>query len=251
MRHPTPHIRRHARPGGLVAGAPRDEGFTLVELTVTLAVLAIVFGIAISLIVGLQQQQVNLLATVEGSHQEQIANQEVIQYLRAASTPDCAYGCLTDRTLTLPVQVGTPVGSALPNTDTVTMSYVQPANGHIYGELSVDYTSHTGTSRTLGTYYVLSPGSGTPIFTYLEYTPGSADGSLTPMATLPVPTCAYSNIAAIRIHLSFFAGPSDLPTRGYAADIATTLDTTIYLRNSAAFEGSTTTTSPKSPPCND
>ncbi len=221
-----------------------DDGMTLVELTVTLAILGVVFGITFGLIIGIEQQQVNTLDTINGSQQEQIASQEVIQYLRAAVTPSTA-AVLTSSTLTLPVLSGEPSGTNTFYQDAVTMTY-QVGKTNDTGTLKVTYQSHSGTSRILGTYYVLAPTGS--IFTYYDYIPGQS-GSLQAMAFQggSIPSCAYWKIAAVGINVSFFANPEDLPTRGYAADIATTLSTTVFLRNSDGFLGDTTTTAPSSP----
>ena len=51
-----------------------------------------------------------------------------------------------------------------------------------------------------------------------------------------------SSIVAVGIDVSFFAGPEAIPTRGYAADIATTLNTIVYLHNTVAYGTPATTT---------
>ena len=69
-----------------VATARRDgdAGFTLIELIVTMAILLMVTVITSGLIIGFQQQNQNVGATVNGSRQAQIAGTALIQYLRAA-----------------------------------------------------------------------------------------------------------------------------------------------------------------------
>lgn len=226
-----------------------DDGFSLVELSVTLIITGIIFGLTFGLIIGLQQQQLNIRATVAGSQQSQLASQEVVQYLRAGASPPAG---TTESTtsVTLPAYVGTAVGAQNPQSATVQVTYAAGKAGSLVGTGTLDVT-FTGQPvsgpvivRKIATYFVLAPNAATPIFTYYEYAPTGAPGTLLKMASVPITqTCALQKIVAVGVNVSFFAGPQATPTRGYAGDIATTLHTTVFLRNTSLIFGSTTTTS--------
>jgi prepilin-type N-terminal cleavage/methylation domain-containing protein len=231
-----------------------DAGFSLVELVVALAVMAVVVGLTVGFIIGLEQQQVNVDATVAGSRQAQLAAQEVVQYLRAAATPTAGAGVTETSTEAMfPAYIGSGVtGSPAPSTAELTVQYVPGtgAGSDVSGEGRLQVTFQgSKSSRVVDTFYVLAPNLSTrppytPIFRYESYDPNNP-GQLHYMA-MPAggitQQCALSQIVAIEIDASFFAGPSDTPTRGYAVDTASTVDTTIFLRNTKSVYGSTTTT---------
>jgi prepilin-type N-terminal cleavage/methylation domain-containing protein len=241
-----------------------EAGFTLVELIVTMLILSIVFGITMGLIIGLKQQQVNLSATVAGANQSQLASQEVIQYLRAASSP-VSGSAETANGFVLPAYIGqstNPLAIA-PQSVTVSAQYTTGHPGGLTGTGSLEITFTGGAiTRQIATYYVLAPATNTPMFSYWMYNPASP-GNLqmipwvvtTPVTNPPqINNACLSDIVAVEINASFFAGPQDLPTRGYAIDIATTVNTTVFLRNSNLVFGSTTvaptvTTAPPVPAC--
>jgi type II secretory pathway pseudopilin PulG len=239
-----------------------EAGFTVTEMAVTLVVMGIVFGLVMGLIVGLQQQQVNVRATTAGIEQSQLASSELIQYLRAASALVVNSSTASVRPndgpdlddLTVTALIGTSSSGAV---QPVTISVNYSASGSQLkgtGVLTVTFTG-TAASRTIATYYVLAPCTATPcpaseapLFTYYEYSTTGSPGSVVaiPATSIPEPQglkeqCALQKIVAIGINISFFAGPSDTPTRGYAADVATTIQTMVFLRNVSVVYGSTTT----------
>lgn len=235
-----------------------SAGFSLVELTVTLAIMAIVVTLTVGLIVGLQKEQVNVNSTITGARQSQLASSEVVQYLRAAATPisasvsppSPAYPSWfsgsyseTDTSLELPVWIGVQTAPSTPNVDILQLTYQSsctPACPAGAGELKVTIIGDTGKSRTLATYAVVAPS--TPIFTYYSYAPNTGDTQ--PMAVPAggiTANCALVQIVAVSINLSMFASGSHADTSPFAADLATTLQTTVYLRNADATFGSTTT----------
>jgi prepilin-type N-terminal cleavage/methylation domain-containing protein len=226
-----------------------EAGFTLVELVVTMLILSIVFGITMGLIIGLKQQQVNLSATAAGLSESQLASQEVVQYLRAASSP-VSGSAETATGFVLPAYIGSSISPTImtPQSVTISAQYATGAVGGLTGTGTLDITFTGGAfSRKIATYFVLSPNLSTPMFTYYQYNPTSP-GALQsiPLSGTPaeVPSAELPDIVAVGINASFFAGPQDLPTRGYAIDISTTVNTTVFLRNSNLVFGSTTTLAP-------
>jgi hypothetical protein len=246
-----------------------ESGFSVVEMAVTLIVLAIIFGLTTGLIIGLQQQQVNVRATTSGVQQSQLAASEMIQYLRATSAVIVNPSSATVRPndgpdlddVTVTANIGTNSSGVV---QPVTISINYTTSGSILkgtGLLDVTFTGKPASgpvlTRTVASYYVLAPctaapcpASAAPIFTYYEYNPNGSAGSLIaiPASSIPEPQgltqqCALQKIVAIGINASFFAGPSDTPSRGYAANVATTVQTTVFLRNVSLVYGSTTTTS--------
>lgn len=247
-----------------------DAGFSLTELTVTLVIMAIVVGLTVGMIVGIQQEQVNVNNTVTGSRQSQLASEEVVQYLRAASTPISPSGSPptggypswftgsyteTSTSLELPVWVGvqSPTPST-PNVDVMQLTYSGSCNPKCpagAGELQVTITGQKG-SRTVATYYVVAPGANQPIFTYSSYVyvKGATTGT-TQVMGMPAggitENCALVQIVAVQVDMSLFASAGHQLVSAYAADLATTLQTTIYLRNADDTFSSTTTSVPTPP----
>lgn len=231
-----------------------DAGFSLVEMTVTLVIMAVVVGLTVGMIVGLQQEQVNVNSTVTGARQSQLASEEVVQYLRAASTPLTGYpswftGSYTETgsTLEMPVFVGDQSSpGSTPNVDVMQLTYVSSCNPKCpggAGELQVTITGAHG-SRTVASYYVVAPAAGKPIFTYYSYVYNSKGQTTGATQTMGVPiteNCALGQIVAVSIDVSLFASGAHQLVSAYAADLATTLQTTIYLRNADDTFTSTTT----------
>jgi prepilin-type N-terminal cleavage/methylation domain-containing protein len=252
-----------------------DAGFTLIELIVTMSIMLIIMVIMSAFMVGFQQQNENVGSTVNGSRQAQIAGTALVQYLRAAvqiaGSPPINGTCATPTTLnTTPLSTnagtdnlgvvayaGNPSTPASPTaTPTLTPIYVTYTPGtrplpYGTGTLTVQfgYAGGTGcTVRIVKTFYVLAPSA--PIFTYYAYTSApytsppnttNVQGTIAAIPTGSVSAC-LSSIVAIGIDATFFAGPRAVPTRGYAADVATTLNTIVYLHNTVAYGVPATTT---------
>lgn len=239
-----------------------DGGFSLVELTVTLVIMAVVVGLTVGMIVGLQQEQVNVNNTVTGARQSQLASQEVVQYLRAASTPLSGYPSWftggyteTSSSLEMPVFVGDQSSpGSTPNVDVMRLTYngsCTPKCPAGAGELQVTLMGAKA-SRTVATYYVVAPAANQAIFTYYSYVyvKGATTGATQVMSMPPggiTEDCALIQIVAVSIDVSLFASGTHQLVSAYAADLATTLQTTIYLRN-ADDTFSSTTTSVVTPP---
>jgi prepilin-type N-terminal cleavage/methylation domain-containing protein len=203
-------------------------GFTLVELAVCLLLMGIVTALTVGLTEGLEQQQTNVTDTVNGARQSQFAAEEVIQYLRAATIPTGVTETSTEAIF--PALVGDASGSnTTPVSVTITLKYLPSTS-----QLQVQFAG-TAKTRVFDTYDVIGT---TGIFTYYEY---GSDGALVPMTAPFSAQCALNQIVAIGIDVSFLAGPSNSPPRTGSADLATTLDTTVFLRNTKLVYGSTTT----------
>jgi prepilin-type N-terminal cleavage/methylation domain-containing protein len=243
-----------------------DAGFTLIELVVTMAILLVIMAIMSAFMVGFQQQNENVGSTVNGSRQAQIAGTALIQYLRAAvqiaGSPPLT-GSPTPTTLnTTPLlanagtnqlgivaDVGTPTAAETPTLTPIYVTYTPGTRPLPYGTgtLTVQF-GYGSTVRIVKTFYVLAPS--TPIFTYYAYTSApytsppnttNVQGTIAPIPSASLSAC-LSSIVAVGIDATFFAGPRAVPTRGYAADVATTLNTVVYLHNTIAYGVPATTT---------
>jgi prepilin-type N-terminal cleavage/methylation domain-containing protein len=226
-----------------------DAGFSLLELVTALAILLVVVGLTVGLIVGLQQQEQGVVATIGGSQQSQLAAQDILEYLGAASSinpGDVAAGASAD-SLTVESYIGNagePSGDGAPVTDSAQIQIVYTGGGGPSGtgRLTVTYTglSSTGVPNgdadTVSTYAVLAPPNNSPIFTYYEY---AATPPSTTVLTAPVTGGCDSKVIAIGINLSFLPGQSGDATHGYASDIPTTLDTVVFPGNISGSTGST------------
>lgn len=255
-----------------------DVGFTMIELIVTMSILILVMGIATGFIIGFQNQSTNVGGTVNGARQAQLASTALVQYLRAtiqiAGDPPITSGGSVNTTpvianagadnLGVVADVGTATDSETPTLTAIYASYVAGGTGLPTGTGRLLVTFGCGTTtppttssttgcnsngtKTVTTFYVLAPSQ--PIFTYYEYTPApytsppntsNVQGSIEALPSGFGSSC-LDNIVAIGINASFFAGPEAVPTRGYAGDIATTLNTIVYLHNTVAYGTSPTTT---------
>jgi prepilin-type N-terminal cleavage/methylation domain-containing protein len=262
----SPFAAGRARAAAVRRGV--DAGFSLIELIVTMAVMALVMVIASALIIGFQQQTQNVAATVNGARQAQIASTALIQYLRAAiqiaGSPPLTGSSLTTlnttplaanasaNSLGVIADVGTATAGETPTLTPIYATYTA-GTGSLptgTGTLAVQFGCNaaqgcaSGVTHIVTTFFVLSPSQ--PIFTYYKYSPApyssppdttNVEGSLVaiPFVGSSIPAASLSSIVAVGIDVSFFAGPEDLPTRGYAADIATSLNTTVYLHNTVDY----------------
>jgi prepilin-type N-terminal cleavage/methylation domain-containing protein len=234
--HPMERVRRAAR----LRGTQSEGGFTLIELLVGLIILTIVSSIAFTVITQMMTEGQAITDTVVGIQQSDQANGSILQYLRgitfftgASQTADTLTACSNvgyngsfNGTTTTGTQ---PYG---PDSDILTATWT-PGSGKIDASFVVSITPTsdcvTGSARISTEYYartVIVGGVTQPTFTYYK---DNGAGGLTALAT-PVPPCAYPEIYAIGLQLSFLAGPQR-PVEGYAADQASTLVTTIFLRN--------------------
>jgi prepilin-type N-terminal cleavage/methylation domain-containing protein len=269
-----------SEPAGRHGGRARraDGGFTLIELSVTMAILLVVTSITFGLIVGIEQQNTNVQATIGGARQAQIASTALVQYLRAAvqiaaSPPVVLVGSptpvqeintpasttnATSSSLGVVTYTGNPSNGVSPTLVPVYAAYTAGAPNHGFdvgtGKLSVTFGYGTST-QTVKTFDVVAPSPTScvtacvpQIFTYYEYTPppygsGNPQGSLQALSSGALgQTNCLANIVAVRLQAIFLAGPGATPTRGFAADVATDLNTLIFLHNATDYGISPTTT---------
>jgi prepilin-type N-terminal cleavage/methylation domain-containing protein len=224
--------------------ASSDQGFTLVELSVTMLILAIVMGLCLTLFVGLQQSQVNERASIEGEEAAQLATQQLVQYMQASTSPIPGTNVPTGTTETstqfvLPAYLGTTASGAPAVTTTITAT-VTPCTtqcAHNADELTVMFVGTTH-SVTVSTYYLLAPAS--PVFVYEQYNTTTGGPALQPMTTPVTNPACMKRIVAVQLDASFLAGPGDTPTHAGGGEIATTLLTTIFIRNAPLVYGATT-----------
>lgn len=250
----------------------QEAGFTIVELTITMVIMAIVSAITFGLFVGIEQQSVNVNASINGARQAQLAGTSLIQYLRTAvqiagnpplsgTPPTTLTPAVAANAMPGSIGVVSDVGNSGGATPNLTPIYATftAGTGHLptgTGTLAVTIGFGSST-RTVKTFNVLSPSAGHPLFTYYVYTsppftapPNTTNlqGDIEPLSSGFSASC-LPLIVAIGVNVSFFAGPEDTPTRGYAADVATTVSTIIYLHNSVSYGSPTTTTLPTETGC--
>lgn len=224
-------VRRAAR---LWRGG-EESGLTLVELVVTLAVVAVVVALSAGLVVGIEQANTDVGLSVQAVRQSSLADQSLVQYLEGAESVTSASATSVTVTTAVGFDRATLTGGTIP----LTATWRAPEAPGEDATFVVEYDAGTPRARLVATYdaYAAQPG---PVFTYYEY---GAGGQLVALPIVPVPACALSKIVAIGIHVTFLAGPQ-VPTPGFAADLPTTLQTTVYLHGlSGAPPPSTTTTS--------
>ena len=220
-----------------------DDGLSIIELSITLVVLAVVAALTFTLLVGLQQQQQNQTATVNGARDAQFAVQEVVQYLQAAASPvpgtNVPSGTQESATsLVLPAVLGNSPNAAPGATTTVTAAIKVCTNQCPKGvdELTVTFQGNSGTKKSVGiaAYYLLAPR--TPVFTYEMY-PSTGGPALQAM-TMPVTqTACLERIVAVKLNASFLAGPLNPRTVDGGAAVPTTVNETVYVKNSDLVYG--------------
>lgn len=238
MRAHGPHASGADRDGVRRRGGD-ESGLTLVELVVTLAVVAVVVALSAGLVVGIEQANTDVGLSVQAVRQSSLADQSLVQYLEGAESVTSASATSVTVTTAVGFDRTTLAGGAIP----LTATWRAPQGPGQDATFVVQYDAGTPRARLVATYDAYAAQSG-PVFTYYEY---GADGQLVALPIVPVPACALSKVVAIGIHVTFLAGPQ-APTPGFAADLPTTLQTTVYLHGlSGAPPPSTTTTSTSCP----
>jgi len=243
--HPLARIRRAEEPS---ATRTREGGFTLVELLVGLLIFSVISTIAFTVITQMMTEGQSITDTVIGVQQSDRANESILSYLRGVTYFTGAQQ--TASSLSACSDVGYNASTGTPDSDILTGTWTA-GSGHNDATFKVTITPSancvTGTANVYSEYFarpVVVNGVTQPTFTYYK---DNGAGGLTQLAS-PVPACAYPEIYAVGIDLSFLAGPQR-PTEGYAADLASNLVSTIYLRNPTNTASTTTSSTTSTTAC--
>jgi len=239
-------LQRVRRTGELRGTSSREAGFTLIELVIGLFILTVISSIAFTVITQLMSEGQAITDTVVGIQQSDRANESILQYLRGVTSFTGATQTASSLTANSNVGYNTNTAGTVPyGPDTAALSATwAPGVGRTDATFTV-----TINGNTYSEYYarpVVVGGVTQPTFTYYK---DNGSGGLTAL-TAPVPACAYPEIYAVGIQISFLAGPQR-PTEGYAADQATTLITTIYLRNPTNAVSTTTSSTTTTAACSE
>jgi prepilin-type N-terminal cleavage/methylation domain-containing protein len=254
---------RRAKLAGRPTGAPArrragDAGFTLVELVVTLLLVAIITPLAFGLIRNLLQQSTDVHDTMVGVQQDQVAGEALLQYLHGATVILAGSDATT---LDASIDAGINASTQAPDTATLTAVLAEPTSPSLDATFTTSITPNGGAPSNVGTYDAVAS---TSVFSYFynDTTLGattSAPCSASASADLPTGLACTSAptdpqlpaIVAVGIDVTFLAGPH-VPIEGFAAVRPSNFETTVYLQNSAGVAAvasgtPTTTTSPGTP----
>jgi len=228
-----------------------DSGFTLVEMLVTMAVMAIIVPVIYGLIGNLSQQSVDLHDTMLGLQQDQTAGNSLLEYLHGAVT---VLPGSTPTTLIATIEAGFNTTTGTQGIATLEAQLLPPSGTNADASFVVSITPQGGTPAPVGTYYVVNTADP---FTYYYYATAGATapscGGSTPTTTTNPPDgtgqelvgtydpCAVlGNIVAVGVDVTFLAGPQK-PLQGFQAIQPTTFQTTVYLQNANAPAPTTAT----------
>ncbi len=248
MRHTLHPLARVRRAEQLNASGTREGGFTLIELLVGLLIFSIISSIAFTVITQMMTEGQSITDTVVALQQSDRAGESILSYLRGVTYFTGAQQ--TDSSLSACSDVGYNASTGTPDSDILTGTWTAGV-GHNDATFKVTITPSTdcvtGTANVYSEYFarpIVVNGVTQPTFTYYK---DNGAGGLTKLAT-PVPACAYPEIYAVGIDLSFLAGPQR-PTEGYAADLASNLVSTIYLRNPTNSTSTSTSSTTSTTAC--
>ena len=248
------NVARHIP--GLRAGVPRrrgaparqDDGFTVIELSVTMLVFSIVSVLTLTLVTSLVNTSTSVNDTLLGISQASVANRSFTQYLRSITVVNLVNP--NGNTLEFTASVGTGGGSgtglnACPGTSTppagveVTCSEDVTATlavtqSPLVDELQVTFGPFGTPSldRVVASFDVVPPASSAApaaqIFQY--YTLGGTNGT-----TLVNEGATWANanptlIQGIGLDAAFLPPPGP-GKQGFAAELATVVHTIAFLRN--------------------
>jgi prepilin-type N-terminal cleavage/methylation domain-containing protein len=230
-----------------------EAGMTLIEVTVTVALTAIVMAMATFIIINILNETTGEAASIKGVQQAQLAERSFTQYLRSAvsilnvKTNDITFSSYAG---TCPAagcngsSGGVPqletveaelCSSSSPTVDTLDVLYGLPAspasgwNGlHNCNTTTTTTTPLPGNVTLIDSFDITPPAIGGDIFTYYSFT-GSG---FTPFATTAAAAADPSAIAAIKINITFLPPPGS-GTKHFSTEVGTTVNTTIFLRNSS------------------
>jgi len=260
-------LARSPRPDGA-----SDGGFTLVEMVIGLVIFSIISSIAFMVITQMMTEGQAIVDTGIGIQQADQANESLLQWLRGTTSflPQGTSGCIAGTqpqtanyfcaasnvgvlyhtvssngtTTTIPFGVTSDVLTALWCAGPIVSGACTAAQPHVDATFTVSVNG-----RVISEYYarpLVVGGVTQPTFTYYK---DNGAGGLAALAA-PVPACAYPEIYALGINVSFLAGPQR-PAEGYAADLPSTLRTTIYLRNPTSTSSTTTSSTTSTTTCSE
>jgi prepilin-type N-terminal cleavage/methylation domain-containing protein len=253
-----PPLRPPARLRLRLAGR-QDQGFTLVEMIVTMAVFSVFAAMVTLILVRLMGESSAQIQTLKGLQQAQLAERTFTQYLRSLTTFKYVSGddivfqtsvgtsttgtgsnqIVTSATETIEAELCPTSNSKV---DTIEVIFGLPQSGSgssglnrcIGADSSSTTTSLPAGVRLVEAFYIEAPV--TPIFSFYTL----ADTVTTPTGTVAepglsaiTPTPSESNQAAVQaVGLdATFLPPPGPKTEGYDAELGTVVNTVVFLRN--------------------
>jgi len=204
----------------------RDEhGMTLIEVTVTVALTAIVMAMATFIVVNVLQETTGESASIQGVEQAQLAERSFTQYLRSAvsllnvKTNDITFTSYTGITSGVP-QLETIEAelckTASTNVDSLEVLYGLPSetaspntgwNGIHNCNLTTTTTSPLPSGvRLVESFDITPPSIGGDIFTYYQFTGSSFTPFLSTVSAAADPTA----VSAIKINITFLPPPGSV-----------------------------------------
>ncbi|HXY44974.1 MAG TPA: type II secretion system protein [Acidimicrobiales bacterium] len=226
----------------------RDEGgMTLIEVTVTVALTAIVMAMATFIVVNVLQETTGEQASIQGVEQAQLAERSFTQYLRSAVS------LLNIKTNDITFTAYTGLVSGVPQLETIEAELCETSSKNvdnldvIYGLPSESATPNTGWNgvhncnlttttttalpagvRLVESFDITPPSVGGDIFTYYQFTGSSFTPFLSTISAADDPTA----VSAIKVNITFLPPPGSV-TKEFHTELGTTLNTTIFLRNAS------------------
>ncbi len=234
---------------------------TLIEVIMTLALTAIVMSMATFIVINVLNETTGEAASIKGIQQAQLAERSFTQYLRSAvailnvQTNDITFsayagtcpstGCSGTTSGNVP-QLETVeaelCATSSPTVDTLSVLYGLPLSGsgstgvHNCNTTTTTTTPLAGNIHLIESFDIAPPAIGGDIFTYYEFT-GS---SFVPFATTAAAAANPTAIAAIKVNITFLPPPGS-GSKHFSTELGTTVNTTIFLRNSSPATTTTTT----------
>ncbi len=210
-----------------------EGGFTLVEMTVALAIVTTIVGVILGVVTNLFTQSQVVHDTVLGVQQDQVAGVALTQYLH--STIVILPG---SNATTLKASILAGINSSdTPQTATLTATLTNSASPTLDATFTTTLQPDGGNLSTVNTYDAVNSSA---VFTYY-YNNYSAAPVVLASTTSPT-NAQLSQIVAVGIDVTFLAGPHK-PTVGYQAIRASSFETTVYLQNAAGAPAPTTSVS--------
>ncbi|MGA2528184.1 MAG: Ig-like domain repeat protein [Acidimicrobiales bacterium] len=226
-----PSRRPDSEPGA------RDEGYTMIEVLVTMFVLSIIVVFALGFMTNLLQQATNVHDTMQGVQQDQTASEGLLQYLHAAN--DVLYG---SNATTLVANISAGVVSGAVQSDTLTATLTNSGSPGLDATFATSISPCPAGATSCNTPSIVldyDAVNSNTVFTYFYN-----NYAVTPvvLASTNTPTSAQlSEIVAVGVNVTFLAGPH-VPIEGFQAVRPSNFITTVYLQNASGAQALTTTT---------